>query len=278
VSSRLFPALALPLILLTTGKAQNAPKPCESSALVGAQYFPQVSSQGKLSDAGDSISWRTLPSNIWHDQANIYWTCPRKLVREGQWLPIAAFLGATAASVATDQYAAPYFRQTNNFHGFNTALSGTTTSVMIATVPAATYLVGLIKKDAYAQRTALWTGEALADSLITAEVLKLVTRRARPEAIAPDGNFGDTWVDSRAVTDGGFPSGHTIAAFSVATVMSRRYGRSHRWVPFVAYGAAATIGLSRVTLSAHNVSDVLVGATLGYAISRFVVLGRLSPQ
>jgi acid phosphatase family membrane protein YuiD len=134
---------------------------------------------------------------------------------------------------------------------------------------------GLVEKDGYAQRTALWTGEALADSAITAELLKLITRRARPEAIPPDGNFGDTWLDARTVTDGGFPSGHTIMAFSVATVMSRRYGHNHRWVPFAAYGAATAIGLSRVTLSAHNVSDVFVGASLGYAISRFVVLGRI---
>ena len=177
--------------------------------------------------------------------------------------------------IATDQYVSSSIRGTNNFNGYNNALSSSTTSLMIAAVPTATYLVGLVEKDAYAQRTALWTGEALADSAITAELLKLVTRRARPEAIPPDGNFGDTWVDSRTVTDGGFPSGHTIMAFSVATVMSRRYGHNHRWVPFVAYGAATAIGLSRVTLSAHNVSDVFVGASLGYAISRFVVLGRI---
>jgi membrane-associated phospholipid phosphatase len=45
-------------------------------------------------------------------------------------------------------------------------------------------------------------------------------------------------------------------------------------VPFLAYGAAGAIGFSRVTLSAHNVSDVFAGATLGFAISRFVVLGH----
>lgn len=32
-----------------------------------------------------------------------------------------------------------------------------------------------------------------------------------------------------------------------------------KWVPLVANGVATTIGFSRVTLSAHNVSDVFAG-------------------
>jgi hypothetical protein len=44
---------------------------------------------------------------------------------------------------------------------------------------------------------------------------------------------------------GSFPSGHTIAGFSVATVVSRRYGKKHRWVPDAAYGMAALVGASR---------------------------------
>ena len=46
----------------------------------------------------------------------------------------------------------------------------------------------------------------------------------------------------------------------------------HRWVPYVAYGAAALVGFSRMTLSAHFPSDVFMGAALGYSISRFTVL------
>jgi serine/threonine protein kinase len=40
----------------------------------------------------------------------------------------------------------------------------------------------------------------------------------------------------------------------VATVISRRYGQHHRWVPILAYGGAAAIGFSRLTLSAHYTS------------------------
>jgi membrane-associated phospholipid phosphatase len=68
------------------------------------------------------------------------------------------------------------------------------------------------------------------------------------------------------------PSGHAIAAFSVATVMARRYGKQHKWLPFVAYGLAGVVGFSRMSLSAHYLSDVFVGGALGYGISRFAVL------
>jgi hypothetical protein len=61
-------------------------------------------------------------------------------------------------------------------------------------------------------------------------------------------------------------------AHAVATVISRRYGRHHRWIPILAYGTSAAIGFSRLTLSAHYTSDVFVGAVFGYSISRFAVL------
>ena len=70
---------------------------------------------------------------------------------------------------------------------------------------------------------------------------------------------------------------NTIAAFSVAIVTAQRYGRQHRWVPIVAYGPAAAVEFSRITLSSHFPSshfpsDMLMGAALGYSIGRFALL------
>jgi membrane-associated phospholipid phosphatase len=69
------------------------------------------------------------------------------------------------------------------------------------------------------------------------------------------------------------PSGHTIAAFSVAVIIARRHG-NHRWVPYVAYGMAALVGFSRLSLLSHFSSDVFMGGALGYSISRFTVLRK----
>jgi membrane-associated phospholipid phosphatase len=64
-----------------------------------------------------------------------------------------------------------------------------------------------------------------------------------------------------------FPSGHTSAAFSLATVTERHFG----WkLGAPAYLLAAGIGYSRMEYNKHNLSDVLAGATLGIIVGRTV--------
>jgi membrane-associated phospholipid phosphatase len=218
------------------------------------------------------VSWKLLFPNLVEDQKRI-WSFPAHLVEGHSWIPATAVLGTTAALIALDPTEAGYFRGTSSFHGFNNALSGNATTVGIILVPVSLYAVGLIHKDSKMTHTALLAGEALADAEILSTVLKDVTNRRRPSAIPTTGNFSDSFFESppRWQSTGGFPSGHAIAAFSVATVVAHRYG-NHRWVPYVAYGAATLVGFSRLTLSAHFASDVFVGAALGYSISRFAVL------
>lgn len=220
------------------------------------------------------VSWRELPSNILHDQKDI-WLFPVQLAHGHHWLPTVAVIGITAGLIALDAHDTPYFRRTSDFSGFNRGFSGSITEAEIAIVPVAMYGIGLMRKDSYTQQTALFSAEAVVDSGILAIAMKDVSRRLRPSDIAPTGNFSDTFFRSPPTITGknsAFPSGHTILAFSVATVIARRYGKNHRWVPWVAYGAAGAIGFSRVTLQSHFPSDVFLGAALGYTIARFGVL------
>jgi len=220
------------------------------------------------------VSWRRLPANILHDQKDL-WLFPVQLAAGRHWLPTAAVLGVTAGLLASDAHDAPYFRRTSNFSGFNRGLSGTVTALGIALVPSALYGIGLVRKDSYAQQTALLSGEAVLDSGVLAIVMKDVSRRLRPSDIAPTGDFSDTFFRSHPTIVGAgsaFPSGHADLAFSVATIVARRYGRRHPWVRWVAYGTAGVVAFSRVTLQAHFPSDVVLGAALGYSIARFDVL------
>jgi membrane-associated phospholipid phosphatase len=221
-------------------------------------------------DFGRPVSWKELAPNIANDQKRI-WTYPARAFKRQNILPTVAFLATTAALLTADPTEGKYFHNTSNFHGFNQTFSSTNTSLLILAAPVSIYAAGLIKHDSKLQKTALLAGEAVADSEILATVLKAVDRRARPASFANQGNYWDSWTDGSS-TNGSFPSGHTIAAFSVATVISRQYGRSHRWLPYVAYGTATLIGFSRLSLGAHFTTDVFAGAALGYAISRFAVL------
>ncbi len=219
------------------------------------------------------VSWKLLLPNILSDQERI-WTFPARLAQGKNWLPTAAVLGATAGLVALDPPEASFFRGTSRFHAFNNTFTGNATLAGTIAVPVTLYAAGLVRKDSKMQRTALLAGEAIANAEILTTVLKDVTERVRPAAIPPRGNFSDTWFESGGSQirgSGSFPSGHSIAAFSLATVVARRYG-NHRWVPYAAYGMAAVVGFSRLSLSAHFLSDVFMGGALGYSISRFAVL------
>ena len=196
---------------------------------------------------------------------------------QGQsWIPTAAVLGTTAGLVLLDPSEAGYFRRTPTFHGFNNIFTGNATAIGTGAVPASLYAIGLIRRDSKMQHTALLAGEAMADTVILQTVLKDTTRRVKPAGYPASGL--DSWFDksngpptSYLRGNGSFPSGHTMEAFSVATIIARQY-RNHRWVPYVAYGLASVVGFSRLSLTVHFLSDVFMGGALGYSISRFTVL------
>jgi membrane-associated phospholipid phosphatase len=219
------------------------------------------------------VSWSTFPRNFLEDQKDI-WLFPVQLAKGHQWIPTLSITGLTAGLIVADPYDAGYFRRTTTFNTFNKVFSGSITAGEIAAVPAAFLIVGHFTHNSYAEKTALFAAEAYADTAILDVVLKVSTRRLRPSDIPPAGPFSDTFFNSHVSNVGinsSFPSSHASAAFAVAAVFAHRY-RKHRWVPYVAYGAAALISFSRVTNQAHFPSDVFLGAALGVTISEFAVL------
>jgi len=217
------------------------------------------------------VSWRLLPSNFLDDQRTM-WLFPVQLAHGRHWLPTISIVGITGGLIVADPHDAPYFRRTNSFQDFNSAFSGTASAAGIVAVPVLAYVVGLVGKDSYTQKTALFAGEAAADSFVLYAATNLATHRLRPSDIAPYGNFSDTFYDGhKSFLSNSFPSGHTTEAFAIATIFARRY-RKHRWVPFLAYGAASVIAFSRITLQSHFPSDVFLGAALGYTVARYDVL------
>lgn len=236
---------------------------------------PSAPAQPVSIDEEPRINWRAIVPGIYRDQKTI-WTYPARLGHGQNWKPALGFTLALGALIALDPHDSPYFRNNSTFAGFNRDLSARNATIGILLVPSAFYAVGLVRKDSYAMNTSVMAGEALADAEILSWVLKNATGRARPSSVPKGGNYADTWFENYQpplLGEEGFPSGHTIAAFSVATVFARRYG-NHRWVPWVAYGAATAVGFSRVSLQAHFPSDVFAGAVFGYVISRYVVLRR----
>ncbi|MCF0074179.1 phosphatase PAP2 family protein [Dyadobacter sp. CY261] len=102
------------------------------------------------------------------------------------------------------------------------------------------------KTDVLNRTVILVKGEAMA--LTTATILKSATHTLRP-----DGSSYNS-----------FPSGHTTQAFAAATFLNEEYKGRYPWMPYASYTVASSVGLLRVANNRHYISDVLVGAGIGY--------------
>jgi hypothetical protein len=221
------------------------------------------------------INWLKLIPNVARDQKDI-WLFPISLAKGQHTNPALATAVITAGLVGmVDVPSGKYFQRTTSFKGFNKVFSGKNTSNLMFLAPGAFYGLSLLRKDSYGQHTFLLAGEAVLDSEILTSVMKDIDQRMKPIEVQPGGDFSETWFKSDAGGPirgiGSFPSGHTIAAFSVATVFADRYPKP-RWKPLMFYGLAALFGFSRVSVQSHHPSDVFAGAVLGYAIAHYTVL------
>lgn len=273
MTRKLFGAPILLAFLLSLSVDAQTSKPDQFPATETPDAQSPFSTQPSRQDYDRPVSWKLIVPNILSDQKAI-WLFPTKLAQDHNWIPTLSIVGATAGLFALDPYEGRYFHTTSTFQGFNDVFTSHATVLGSIIAPVSFYAVGLARRDTKMQHTALLAGEAVADAEILTTVLKDIDRRARPVTFTPHGNYWDSWFEDKGTTvrgDGSFPSGHAIAAFAIATVVAHRY-RTHRWVPYAAYGLAGLVGFSRLSLSAHFTSDVFMGAVLGYSISRFAVL------
>jgi len=191
------------------------------------------------------------------DQKTI-WTSPASIkASDAKWLvPLAA--GTTVL----------LFEDTKISHAFDgkTSLQNTSEKVSdvgaLATwgVPGAFLALGKIKGNDRMVDTGERGLQAAIYSTIVMQTLKLVTNRTRPY-MGGNGSFlngGDS-----------FPSGHSMEAWALATVIAREYP-DKSLVKYGMYGFATAVSLSRITSQHHYASDVLVGSSIGYLIGRFV--------
>ena len=104
------------------------------------------------------------------------------------------------------------------------------------------------------------------ESSVVNAALKAFVGRPRPDS--NDLRLGDNVIPLREPRTSSFPSGHTLAAFCAATVLSEHGDLGGNVLLFT---CAGMVGVSRVHLQAHHASDVLGGVMIGTALG---VVGR----
>jgi len=131
------------------------------------------------------------------------------------------------------------------------------------------YGCGLISKNDRAKLTALKGVEAYILSGITSQIIKQLTHRHRPDQDTPPDPF--LWEGPfHGFTHTSFPSGHSAAAFAIATVVATSYQETI-WVPILCYTLATGAALSRIYDNKHWASDVVAGSAIGFGIGQLVV-------
>lgn len=220
-------------------------------------------------------TWKSMPGDFLHDQKDL-WTFPIRLFKGHALVPTAIVVGGTVALIYLDPHDAPYFRNhQKNWDKANDVFDPMITTGEVIALPAGLLTAGYIRHDTREVNTALLATEAYGDSVVINLAIKAITRRQRPSDVPPGGDFGDTFFNGgkSPLHGSSFPSGHSTAVWSVATVVAERYRhRGKPWIPVLAYTLATAISFSRITESAHFASDVWMGSAMGYTIAKYQTL------
>ena len=136
------------------------------------------------------------------------------------------------------------------------------------------FACGVIWKNKKAKETGLKGLESYVITVVFTNIIKQITHRHRPYQDDPpnpykwDGPF--SWGGEYGMFGyNSFPSGHSSAIFSIATVIGLEYWDT-KWVPVVCFGLAGFTALYRLAVNDHWASDVLFGSALGFAIGSMV--------
>lgn len=142
-------------------------------------------------------------------------------------------------------------------------------SKILFPMTAGGYLVGAVTGSRRLAAASLLGLQSLSIAAGMTEGIKRLAGRTRP-------NKTDNQWDFQGLSgsDKSFVSGHATHAFAVATVFALEYRDSYV-VPPLAYGLATLAAYSRVNDNKHWVSDVALGAGVGFLIG--VLTHRLSP-
>ncbi|HWR15727.1 MAG TPA: phosphatase PAP2 family protein [Terriglobales bacterium] len=189
-----------------------------------------------------------------------YKGAPAGIVRPSnlKWeIPVAATTGVLIAAVDRPMPSAPLSPST--VKGTDTAanaLLGAQVGLAILSygVGCATNRDGL-RDTAFSALAAM--GYAVGNNLL----LKAAFNREYPDKWNGHGQF---WGGGKS-----FPSGHSAAAFGMASAIARRNPR-HRWLTVAVFTSSFAVAVLRQPARKHYASDILVGATLGYVSGRWL--------
>jgi membrane-associated phospholipid phosphatase len=216
---------------------------------------------------GTRLHWQDIPGNVMRDEKAIFLSPFRINRQTAKWW--ALFGGATAVLISVDQRISNTLPQKTALTKPSRWASRLGADYFIFPAWASFYFVGKIGDNPRARDTGRIGIEALIDSEITVNALKLITQRPRPEIKGESVGFfkgGDA-----------FPSGHSIKSWALARVLAREFPE-RKIIPILAYSAASAVSIARFGGRRHSASDAVAGAAMGFFIGDFVYNHHHAPS
>jgi membrane-associated phospholipid phosphatase len=215
--------------------------------------------------------FRRLPRYVWHDQKTI-WTSPfHTSKKNAKWWAI--FGGGTGLLIAFDEQIQKNAPNPPWLVTLGTNGSYLGAAYTLIPLTAGFYFLGTKTKNQRFREAGLMSFETLIDTTIVEETLKVVTDRERPLEGTGEGRF----FHSPNRINAGFPSGHAISTFALASVFAHEY-HDKLWVKILCYTYAAAVAGSRLAANRHFPSDTLAGGAMGWFIGDYVYGRRHNPD
>ncbi len=121
------------------------------------------------------------------------------------------------------------------------------------------------------RRAGVWTLVSFAASGLAANIVKVIVHRPRPWTTEPPPAEWSGYLHNSAFQS--FPSAESATSFAVAMMIGAWYPRWRVALLIL----AALIAIARVVVGRHHPSDIVAGAMLGIAVSRYL-LGGVRPK
>jgi membrane-associated phospholipid phosphatase len=240
-----------------------------------------------LKTSTDSVSGKPewFIASMLEDQCKL-WTSPFRIkTRDLEfWVPV---LTASAVTVIFDEEIYSAIKDFQNKNAWVSDVSPVITQAgddpFVLGTGGLFFLTGVLSGNKKAKQTGLIALQTWFHTGFIVQVGKMLFGRQRPSYE----NGEDRWhgfpaslmrlKGEPASKYDAFPSGHTIEIFGLATVIAEQY-KDIKIIPVISYTIAAGAGLSRITEDTHWLSDVILGAAMGYGIGKFMVRERKNTQ
>jgi len=202
------------------------------------------------------------------DDGLSFWSSPARFSGR-DWMIAGGTVAGTLGVISADDYLCKKFSIETDDQLPNTLWEIPTyygELEYVSIFSAGVYAAGLVSGDKDIRVTGRLIFESLALSGSAVLALRYITGRAGPGPNGDSRDFrGFQWNAERQA----FPSGHSVFAFALSTVLAERI--DHPLARIGLYGMASLTAYSRVRFTQHWTSDVLAGSALGIVTGFFVV-------